>query len=355
MMYHASDIQIFVLTHNRHAMLNEALHSLQRQWVNGFEVHVLDNGSTDDTLTLASTYPTFHFHVSPTGENMGQTANFARAKAMATAPWVMVFHDDDTLHPQAISMMLQALNAHAHEKVALVGCRYQETKAPDKDAWAAPPDPGYYQCTTPADLATLFLLDYPYHFGASLMQHQAFMACEYNYATYHKIMDRPFLLDIAAHGSALVLDAPLVQYRVHAEQDSLDMKTAPQRTHWLALMKCYHTAMHETNASQGHGKLYRSRGVGFLKAGFDWLSTVEEATQFEDWVKDAQTEGSLTFIDVAYAKLFKNKLTRGLGKRLEANLIEAFENETRKRLPPQPNTQPTVKRKPLLEPELPVL
>jgi glycosyltransferase involved in cell wall biosynthesis len=340
MIHHASDIQIFVLTYNRRTMLEETLYSLQRQWVKGFEVHILDNGSTDDTLTLASAYPTFHFHVSPTGENMGQEANFARAKAMATAPWVMVFHDDDTLHPQAIGMMLQAINTHANEQVALVGCRYQETQQPNNHEWAAPPDPTYYHCPTPADLATLFLLDYPYHFGSSLMKQQAFIAHEYDYTTYDKIMDRPFLLDAASHGSTLVLDAPLVQYRVHPGQDSLSTETAPQRQHWLAVMKRYHAAMHDDNATKGHASLYRSRALGFLKAGFDWLSSTEEAPDFKAWIKDAKAEGILSFQDVAYAKLFQNKITRGLGKKQEAKLVEAFYAETLKRLTPQPTLNP---------------
>jgi glycosyltransferase involved in cell wall biosynthesis len=334
MMNRASDIQIFVLTHNRCAMLAETLYSLQRQWVKGFEVHVLDNGSTDGTLELSKAYPAFQFHASP--EDMGQAANFARAKALATAPWVMIFHDDDTLHPQAIRMMLQALNTHANETVALVGCRYQETPKPSNDEWAAPPDPAYFHLPQPADLATLFLLDYPYHFGASLMKRETFLACSYDYDTYHKIMDRPFLLDIAEHGSTLVLDAPLVQYRVHPGQDSLTVETLPTQIHWLALLKRYHTAMFDAKATKGHTSLYRSRAVGFLKAGFDWLSPTEEAPDFKAWIKEAKAEGILSFQNVAYAKLFQNKLTRGLGKKQEAKLLEAFYAETQKCLTPQP-------------------
>jgi glycosyltransferase involved in cell wall biosynthesis len=333
-MVNPENIQVFVLTYNRADMLEETLRSLKAQWFKGFPIHVLDNGSTDDTAQRVAIFSDVVFHPSPTGRNMGQESNFARVRELVTAPWVMIFHDDDLLHPQALTLMVQALNMHSQENIAMVGCRYQETTAPNAQVWAAPPDRAYYHCQQAADLAALFLWDYPFHFGAALMRRNAFMQHEYNYETYHKIMDRPFLLDIAAHGTTLVLDAPLVQYRVHPQQDSLCPQSRPEREHWLALMAYYRALLKGNESTSGHRLIWRQRAYAFLRAGFDGFAPDAGEDVWKQWQREAMQQRLLSWEDKTYFRLFLNKWTRGIGRKQSQAIWNAFEAQHRRMLPP---------------------
>ena len=52
-------------------------------------------------------------------------------------------------------------------------------------------------------------------------------ASKFQFETYGKICDRPFVIEAALAGSAVVMLDPYVKYRIHAKQDSTDQATGP--------------------------------------------------------------------------------------------------------------------------------
>ena len=115
------DIQIFLMTHNRADLISESLESLLSQTAGVKEITVLDNESADNTEAVVSSF--FQRGVKYQ-KTVGFLGNFNFAHENASKKYVMLFHDDDILHPEYLEKVLEILNKE--KKIAAVYSRYTE-------------------------------------------------------------------------------------------------------------------------------------------------------------------------------------------------------------------------------------
>lgn len=105
-------ISIVVATYNRTALLPAAVESVLAQTFSEFELLIVDDGSTDSTAEVISSYSDPRISYIPLEQNRG--AAYARNHGIAEthAPWVMVWDSDDELYPNALETLMRAANAH---------------------------------------------------------------------------------------------------------------------------------------------------------------------------------------------------------------------------------------------------
>lgn len=87
----------------------DSLNEVQRKLI---EVHVSDNGSTDDTPIVVSRYQERFgkkFEAVRTSDNMGMDFNFARCYELAKTPYVWLVGDDDIILPGGFKKVLDVL------------------------------------------------------------------------------------------------------------------------------------------------------------------------------------------------------------------------------------------------------
>jgi hypothetical protein len=107
----ASDVTIAIPTYNGRQLLEVVLPSVFGQSATGFRVHVVDDGSTDDTLEyLAEHWPRVHVIRNP--RNLGVAATFVRAIESATTTYVALLNNDLELDARWVEEMRAALVAH---------------------------------------------------------------------------------------------------------------------------------------------------------------------------------------------------------------------------------------------------
>lgn len=116
-----NELQIFITTHNRADYLKASIESVLNQTAGSPRITVLDNDSTDDTQAVVESYAERGVSYVKTTGFLG---NFNKAKELTTLPYVMLFHDDDLLHPQYLGLALQQLTTHPD--LALITTRYTE-------------------------------------------------------------------------------------------------------------------------------------------------------------------------------------------------------------------------------------
>ena len=103
---------ICIPTYNAAATVRETLQSILNQNYPNLVVHVSDNASTDETISvvesLADSRVTIHRHT----ENIGGEGNFNRCIQLAEGKYTAIFHADDIYEPDMVAKQVAFLEAN---------------------------------------------------------------------------------------------------------------------------------------------------------------------------------------------------------------------------------------------------
>lgn len=104
-------VSILVTVYNREEFLPACLESIQQSTFEDFEVVIVDDGSTDQSLELARNLSDSdgRFRVHRNETNLGQWANRNRAAALAKGDFLKYLDADDVIYPNSLAYMVEAL------------------------------------------------------------------------------------------------------------------------------------------------------------------------------------------------------------------------------------------------------
>lgn len=249
-------LTICIPTYNRPEFLSECLQSVLAQTWDDFVVVILDNASTADyswVLRLRDD-PRVVYRRRPV--NVGAAGNIALAlREYRDTEFLMVFHDDDLMHPRLIEWQLQALANDPHAVLAASELAFfRGGEASSIEYWTRLTG----RCTrlaSEADLARLLLRGSPIHFGSVVYRCDALKGVTLDTERFGKICDRPLLLDLARKGHVLLFTEPLVLYRVHKGQDARTGTLSA--THLMELYGRYRTGLSKSRTPSDAGLFYR--------------------------------------------------------------------------------------------------
>ncbi|HEY3432224.1 MAG TPA: glycosyltransferase family 2 protein [Rhodocyclaceae bacterium] len=105
-------ISICIPTYNGEKVLPETLDSILGQILDGMEVILCDDGSSDRTLEIAQRYEASHHQVKVFQNpcNLGMDRNFAQSVQHSTGKYVWFSGQDDIFEPGAVAKVFQVLN-----------------------------------------------------------------------------------------------------------------------------------------------------------------------------------------------------------------------------------------------------
>jgi glycosyltransferase involved in cell wall biosynthesis len=235
------DIEILVLTYNRAPLIGATLESLLAQVQPASRICVLDNGSTDDTEQVVRTFAARGVELVSRKSN-DPRACWPELQAMARGPWTMLFHDDDLLHPNYLRDVSAALAHEPHATVAVSAMRVHQD--PEHASWKQVRG-NRYRTLTGRQLAARLYGGFPMPFCSAVYRTDILKQGSFQVETYGKIGDRPFVIEAARAGRAVVMLDPYVKYRIHARQDSTDQSTGPFLPEVLALQRYYRKVLGE--------------------------------------------------------------------------------------------------------------
>lgn len=100
---------IILPTYNRAYLLWRAIQSVLAQTEVRWELIVINDGSTDDTLRLLEEFPDPRLRTFTTS-NRGAAAARNFGVRQASAPWIAYIDSDNTWHPDFLATMHQGIN-----------------------------------------------------------------------------------------------------------------------------------------------------------------------------------------------------------------------------------------------------
>ena len=110
------DVSVCIPVYNGVPYIKEAIQSVLSQTFQDFELLVLDNRSTDDTLATVAEFKDARLRLIVHDRNLGAQGNWNRALAEASGAFVKILCADDILYPDCLAaqrtVLLDPENAH---------------------------------------------------------------------------------------------------------------------------------------------------------------------------------------------------------------------------------------------------
>jgi glycosyltransferase involved in cell wall biosynthesis len=114
-------VSICIPTFNAEKYLKECLESVISQTLTDFEILIVDNQSTDQTLEIVKSYAEHdsRFRIIVNEHNIGAINNFNRCAELANGEWIKYVHADDLIAPDCLEKLLSAKQPNSD----LICCR----------------------------------------------------------------------------------------------------------------------------------------------------------------------------------------------------------------------------------------
>lgn len=103
-------ISICIPVYNGEKTLEETLESVFFQKIDGAEVILVDNASTDKTLLIAGEFVNYGLTIYRNRYNLGFNGNANRCLSLANSKYLMILSADDKLYPDAAKSLLSAID-----------------------------------------------------------------------------------------------------------------------------------------------------------------------------------------------------------------------------------------------------
>lgn len=215
-------LTVAIPTYNRREYLRECLESLKHQTFKDFEVIIFDNASDYDVHAFVTQFPKLAIRIDNNETNIGGIANIVKIiNHTFTTPYVMMFHDDDTIHPRYFEVALAFLDAHP--KAAWVGSKIRFMHPQQVHAMMS-----FDVCKEvrpvievgEQELLNKIMGGFSLGFGSAVYRTDIFKQGNYRSGEFDKWLDRPFMIDLARGRTVGIASFPFVNYRIHPGQDS---------------------------------------------------------------------------------------------------------------------------------------
>lgn len=214
------DISVFILSYNRAEYLREALLAVLRQDRKPSEVVILDNGS--QPVVKEKVHDLLEGPVRWEGAETTHSPfwNMDRAFALAKGKYLVMLHDDDRICPTFIREQHDFLERHP-EAVA-VGCNALliDERGERKGTMLKNAGETERFFRSGAQMALQYTRSSNPPFPSFVYRNGFPQRVRFK-EEFCKVADCPFICELAELGPVGFLNRPLMEYRVHAGQDSV--------------------------------------------------------------------------------------------------------------------------------------
>ncbi len=229
-------LDVIILTYNRAKLFEQSLRSVCNQTYQDFTVKVLNNGSTDNTEDVfnkvKSEYPFRKFDYLKFQENHLDQYFVDKKNEFITADYVIVFHDDDLMHPHYIEHLMKIIPKHP-EFVLLAG-KTRVSEHPENLEWEKPS--GKFIVGNMRDIVKWYFKGDSFSFPAICYKSYWYKNTKFRNDLYGNRGDFPFVMDIAEHGKVCRLEDRFLHYRLHTGQDTFHFPSEEKKKNLIKKM-----------------------------------------------------------------------------------------------------------------------
>jgi glycosyltransferase involved in cell wall biosynthesis len=283
-------VTVAVPTYNRKDYLKDALTSILSQSYQDFEILVFDNASDFDIAGFLQEFNDVRIRLIRNEANVGNLQNLINIFDYKFASdYVIVFHDDDVMHPQLLETEVGLLEKNSNLAWAncVVNFIHDESRMFE---WAE--FSGAVEIVRDGDLVRwLFKRHANLSFDGALYRVNLLKSLKPYTESYFKWCDRPFMIDLAdGHDVAIITDK-LLNYRQHPNQDSKG-EALDKLQYLFDLQKYYKTKLSNPLTKPDERLYYKTITNAMVISGLSFASTM---AAYKAFIAGAKAEGLLKY------------------------------------------------------------
>ena len=128
---------VIIPFYNREKYLGKAVESVLNQSYADWELILVDDGSTDDSLRIANSFADSRVKVISNSTNSGNAVARNTGWKSANYPWVAYLDSDDWYEPNYLDRMAQAIRSNQNSEFFWTGVRFVQEGAntPKEEFW----------------------------------------------------------------------------------------------------------------------------------------------------------------------------------------------------------------------------
>lgn len=265
----APRVSVVVPAYNQADYLAIALNSILDQSYPDYEILVVDDGSTDETATVARSFSDSIRYIWQ--ENQGLAGARNTGIRQAQGEFVALLDSDDCWHPEFLETMMALSAAQPDGSVYYAGWRYMDTQGRE-----LPQAPGQ-KVIPPAQMYSALLKSNFINCCTVVMRRAAVMTSGLFDPAFRRLQDRELWVRMLRQGHTFIGTAAcLVRYRIHDSSLSTD-PTGGIRAVLALAAKHFgpdegHPADWSTEKRQAYSGAYRSCAITALVRQHNWQS-----------------------------------------------------------------------------------
>lgn len=203
-------VSVLMTAYNRESYIASAIESVLGSSFPDFELVIVDDGSSDDTVNIAQKYAQLDsrikIYINP--ENLGDYPNRNRAASFAKGKYLKYLDSDDLIYPWGLQIMVQSMESFPQAGFGL-------SSIPDKNHV-------YPQCLSPRE-AYIEHFERFGHFnrspGSAIIRRDAFEIVG-GFSGKRMIGDNELWFSLARSFDMVKIPRDLIWHRSHEEQES---------------------------------------------------------------------------------------------------------------------------------------
>lgn len=276
-------ISVAIPTYNRREYLKDCLKSVLNQTFQDFLIYVFDNCSDYDIAGFLKEFKDKRIILIKNKEHIGYRYFFRILDFQFPTDYLIVFHDDDAMHPQLLEREIEILEKD--ENIVFVGTAMKFIKKPKKIFSFSELKNKADFCVydNPADLIKLILNDFDLCYGSVMYREKFIGGLRPDEKKFFKWNDRPFLIEIAKKGKMGIIKEKLVNYRIHPHQD---IRQTDSFNHAFNLFLYYKENLSQPLSKEDKKLFYSFSTNNLILSAFSFSKNWQEYKKFLEQAKE---------------------------------------------------------------------
>ena len=300
-------VSVIVPNYNHQAFLKERIDTILQQTYQDFELIILDDCSTDDSVSIIESYRDNEHvtHIVLNEHNSGSTfLQWDKGISLAKGEYIWIAESDDAAHPQFLSTLVEQLEKHPEAVVAYAHSLLVNEKGETVNDKRHTRNDGAVIVYDSKRFTRWAMLSINELYNASMVvfRHSIYNKIDKSFQQYHLVGDWKFWMGVCLQGSVIEVCQMLNYFRVHSNK--VTFKMAKAGTDWPEVASVLRSFIHQLNLKGIRLRTFRGRWTRDFKYSH-YHNKKELAEQYPDVFQASKLDSILFKITQRTFKIYR--------------------------------------------------